>query len=60
MYTSLLSHPPRTHNRALCIVLLQGPRRALFLMSEIPLYCSTSAEYKASGQLGQDEPAYEA
>ena len=30
--------PPRTHHRALCIVLLQGPRRALFLMSEVPLY----------------------
>ena len=29
---------PRTHHRALCIVLLQGPRRALFLMGEITLY----------------------
>ena len=29
--------PPRTH-RALGIVLLQGPRGGMFLMSEIPLY----------------------
>jgi len=33
--------PPRTHHRALCIVLLQGPRRALFLMSEVPLYTTS-------------------
>ena len=30
--------PPRTHLRTLCIVPLQGPRRALFLMSEVPLW----------------------
>ena len=30
--------PPGDHDRALGIVLLQGPRGALFLMSEVPLY----------------------
>ena len=29
--------PTRTYPRALGIVLLQGPRGALFLMSEVPL-----------------------
>ena len=30
------STPPKDHHRALGIVLLQGPRGALFLMSEVP------------------------
>ena len=34
------SSPPSDHHRALGIVLLQGPRGALFLMSEVPLYIS--------------------
>ena len=29
--------PSQTHQRGLCIVLLQGPRKALFLVSEAPL-----------------------
>ena len=29
---------PRTHQRALCIVLLDVARKALFLMSRVPLY----------------------
>ena len=38
--TSLIrnSTPPLDHHRALGIVLLQGARGALFLMSEVPLY----------------------
>ena len=38
--TSLISNcpPPLDHRRALCIGLPQGPRRRLFLMSEVPLY----------------------
>ena len=32
------SSPPKDHHRALGIVLLQGPRETLFLMSEAPLY----------------------
>ena len=39
------------HHSALCIVLLQGPRRALFLMTEVSLYafaghahCSSASE----------------
>ena len=37
--TSLIrnSPPPQDHYRALGIVLLQGPRGARFLMSEVPL-----------------------
>ena len=37
--TSLIrnSTPPWGHHRALGIVLLYGPRGALFLMSEVPL-----------------------
>ena len=37
--TSLITKgpPPRTHHKALGIVPLWGPRRALFLMSEVPL-----------------------
>ena len=30
--------PPWNHHRALGTGLLQGPRRRLFLMSEVPLY----------------------
>ena len=38
--TSLIrnSLPPWDHHRATCVVLLQGPRGALFLMREVPLY----------------------
>ena len=32
------SPPPQDHHRALDILLLQGPRGALFLMSEVPLW----------------------
>ena len=32
------SPPPQHLHRSLGIVLLQGPRGALFLMSEVPLY----------------------
>ena len=37
--TSLIRNrpPPYDHHRALGMVLLQGPRGALFLMSEVPL-----------------------
>ena len=36
--TSLMrnSPPPKDHQRAVCIVLLQGPEGALFLMVEVP------------------------
>ena len=30
--------PPLDHRRVLGIVLIEGPRRALFLMREVPLY----------------------
>ena len=30
--------PPSDHPRPLGIVILQGPRKALFLMSEVPLH----------------------
>jgi hypothetical protein len=38
--TSLMrnSTPFQDHHKALGIVLLQGPRRKRFLMSEVPLY----------------------
>ena len=29
--------PPQDHRKALCIGLLLGPRRGLFLMGEVPL-----------------------
>ena len=32
------SNPPPDHRQALCIVLLQGPREALFLLNEVTLY----------------------
>jgi len=32
------SPPPWDHHRALCIARLQGPRSALVLMSEVPMY----------------------
>ena len=35
------AHPPQDHDRALGIVLLPGPRRGVFLMSEVPL-CQVS------------------
>ena len=41
--------PPHDHHRALGIVLLQGPRGALFLMSEVPLYVQMS-EGAAAGE----------
>ena len=43
--TSLIrnSTPPQDHHRALGIVLLKGPRDALFLMSEVPLYAGAHA-----------------
>ena len=34
--------PPQDHRRALGMVLLYGPRGALFLMSEVPLYSRDS------------------
>jgi len=34
--------PPEGHHAALDIVLLLGPRGALFLMSEVPLYRDSS------------------
>jgi hypothetical protein len=44
--TSLIRNTPPTwgHRRALGIVLLQGPRGALFLMSEVPLLQVSSLE----------------
>ena len=40
--TSLMRNCPLPNDRrkALGIVLLWGPRRALFLMSEVPLHCN--------------------
>jgi len=38
--TSLIRNtpPPQGHRMALDIVLMQGPRRGSFLLSEVPLY----------------------
>ena len=43
--TSLIRNnpPPWGHHRALDTVLLQGPRKGLFHMSELPLYVCRGA-----------------
>jgi len=44
--TSLIRNcpPPQDHHRALGIILLKGPRGALFLMSEVPVLSSVPSE----------------
>jgi len=38
--------PPEDHHRALGIVLLQGPQRVGFLMSEVPLSACLSLKWR--------------
>ena len=45
------SPPPYDHHRDLGIVLLYGPRGALFLMSEVPLYGRKAAVGRIGRQL---------
>jgi len=60
--TSLIrnSAPPQDHHRALGIVLLQGPRRRVFLMSEIPLYCRQHRPLQTDRSRGIDGLVFKA